>query len=123
MMVDSYAILGPLISSNKARALLVTSAARSKKLPDVPTAAEAGLPDYAVESWFGMVAPAGTPDAAVRRFQGELAKTMAVKEVIDAIERLGLDTVTMSPDEFAAAIKRDWPKWSAAVKASGAKTQ
>lgn len=123
MMVDSYAILGPLITANRARALLVTSSSRMKKLPDVPTAAEAGLPDFTVESWFGLVAPAGTPDAAVRRMNGELKKTMAFKEIIDAIERLGLDITTSTPEEFSATIRRDWPKWSAAVKASGAKTQ
>jgi tripartite-type tricarboxylate transporter receptor subunit TctC len=123
MMVDSYAILGPLIAANKARALLVTSSSRSKKLPDVPTAREAGLPDFAVESWFGLVAPAGTPDAAVRRMNAELVRTMASKDIIDAIERLGLDITTTTPEEFGATIRRDWPKWSAAVKASGAKTQ
>ena len=123
MMVDSYAILGPLISANKARALLVTSSSRSKKLPDVPTAREAGLPDFAVESWFGLVAPTGTPDAAVRRMNAELVRTMAFKDIIAAIERLGLDITTSTPEEFSATIRRDWPKWSAAVKASGAKTQ
>jgi len=123
MVVDSYAILGPLIKSNKAIALLVTSAARSKNLPDVPTAAEVGMPDYAVESWFGLVAPAGTPAPVVRRLNAELVKTVAQKDIIDAIEKLGLETITSTPEQFAATIRTDWPKWSAAVKASGAKAQ
>jgi tripartite-type tricarboxylate transporter receptor subunit TctC len=123
MMVDSYAILGPLIKSSKAIALLVTSPARSRNLPDVPTASEAGLPDFAVESWFGLVAPAGTPNAAVRRLNAELVKTAASKDIVDAIEKLGLETITSTPEEFGAMIKTDWPKWSAAVKASGAKAQ
>jgi tripartite-type tricarboxylate transporter receptor subunit TctC len=123
MVVDSYAILGPLIKSNKAVALVVTSAARSKNLPEVPTAAEAGMPDFAVESWFGLVAPAGTPMAAVRRINAELTKAALSKDVVEAIAKLGLETISSTPEEFAATVKNDWPKWSAAVKASGAKAQ
>ena len=123
MLVDAYPSIGPLITAGKARALLVTSTTRFKKLPDVPTAAEAGLPDYSVESWLGLVGPAGTPDAAVRRINAELQKTMAPKEMADAMEKIGLDVFTNTPEQFAALIKSDWPKWNNAVRRAGIKAQ
>ena len=123
MMVDAYPSLGPLVASGKAAPLLVTSPTRYRKMPDVPTAKEVGLPDYTVESWLGFVAPAGTPDAPVRRFNAELVKTMAPKEMADALDKIGLEPFTNSPQEFAALIKSDWPKYNAAVKAAGIKPQ
>ena len=123
MMIDSYAVFGPVIRSNKAIPLLVTSAARSEKLPEVPTAREVGLPDFTVASWQGLVAPAGTPDAIIRRVSGELLKIVASKEIAAAFEKLGLETMSSTVEEFAAQIRADWPKWNAAVKASGAKAQ
>jgi len=123
MMVDGWAVFAPLITSGKARALLVTTEARSKRMPEVPTAKEAGLPDFTVSSWFGLVAPAATPDPVIRRASAELLKAALTKEMLDALDRLGLDSVTSTPEQLAAAIKVDWPRWSAAVKASGAKAQ
>jgi tripartite-type tricarboxylate transporter receptor subunit TctC len=123
MLADAYPSLGPLIAAGKARALLVTSSTRFKKLPDVPTAAEAGLPDYTVESWLGVVGPAGTPDAAVRRMNAELVKVMAPREMAAAMDKIGLEIFTTTPEEFAALIKRDWPKWSSAVRSAGIKPQ
>jgi tripartite-type tricarboxylate transporter receptor subunit TctC len=123
MMVDAYAILGPLITSGKARALMVTAKQRMKQLPDVPTAVEAGMPNYAVESWFSFVAPAGTPDGVVRRFNAELVRTMKDRAVIEAIDKLGLETYVSTPEEFGQIIKTDWPKWRDAVKAAGVKPQ
>jgi tripartite-type tricarboxylate transporter receptor subunit TctC len=81
------------------------------------------MPDFAVESWFGLVAPAGTPMAAVRRINAEVTKAALSKDVAEAIAKLGLETISSTPEEFAATVKNDWPKWSAAVKASGAKAQ
>ena len=89
-------------------------------MPDVPTALEVGMPDYAVESWLGVVAPAGTPEAAVRRLSGELIKTMAAKESSNGILKIGLEPASNTPEQFRNVIKSDWPKWNAAVKASGA---
>ncbi len=123
MLVDGWAVFAPLITSGRARALLVTTEARSKWMPDVPTAKEAGLPDFTVSSWFGLVAPAATPDSVVRRASAELLKAALTKEMLDTLDRLGLDSAISTPEQLAAANKLDWPKWSAAVKASGAKAQ
>jgi tripartite-type tricarboxylate transporter receptor subunit TctC len=121
MLVDSYSVLGSLVASKKAVPLLVTSSARNKMLPDVPTAAEAGMPEFAVETWFSIVAPAGTAAAAIRRVNAEIAKAVTQKEVIASMAKLDLEPASSTPEELGAMIKRDWPKWHAAVKASGAK--
>jgi tripartite-type tricarboxylate transporter receptor subunit TctC len=123
MLVDGYPSLGPLVTTGKARALLVTGTARSSKLPDVPTAAEAGLPEFTVQSWMGLVAPAGTPAAVVQRINAELNKAVASKEVIDGLERLTFEPFTTTPEQFAAIIRSDWPKWDGVVKKAGIKIQ
>ena len=123
MLVDAYPTIGPLVNAGKAVPLLVTSATRKKELPNVPTAVEAGLPNYGVESWIGLVAPAGTPDAILRRLNAVVVKTMNSKEAIDGISKIGLEPASNSIEQFRALIKADWPKWEAAVRASGAKGQ
>ena len=120
MMVDALPTIGPLVSANKAIPLLVTSAVRRKELPDVPTALEAGMPDYQVDSWLGLVAPAGTPDPVLRRLNNEVGKAMATREVADGITRIGLDPTSSTVEQFRAIVKTDWPKFQAVVKASGA---
>jgi tripartite-type tricarboxylate transporter receptor subunit TctC len=123
MMVDAYPTIGPLVTAGKAVPLLVTGSTRKKELPNVPTAVEAGMPDYAVESWIGLVAPAGTPDPILRRLNAEVVKTMATKEAIDGIVKIGLEPASNSIEQFRALIKADWPKWEQAVRASGATGQ
>lgn len=120
MMVDAYPTIGPLVTAGKAVPLLVTSPTRKKELPDVPTAVEAGMPNYGVESWIGLVAPAHTPGPILTRLNSEVVKTMGTKEAADGIVKIGLDPVSNSIEQFRALIKADWPKWEAAVKASGA---
>lgn len=100
--------------------LLVTRSVGGKYLSDAPTAFEPRMPDYAVQSSLGIVAPAGTPDAAIHRLSGELIKTMGTKESSVGILKIGLEPTSNTPERFRSVIKSDWPKWSAAVKASGA---
>ena len=120
MMVDALPTIGPLVSANKAIPLLVTSSARRKELPEVPTAIEAGMPDYQVDSWLGLVAPAGTSDAVLRRLNNEVGRAMATREVADGIIKIGLDPTSSTIEQFRAIVKTDWPKFQAVVKASGA---
>ena len=121
MMVDAWPTIGPMIAPGKVTPLLVTSSVRTRKLPEVPTATEAGMPDYTAESWLGLVAPIGTDETIVRRISDELQKIMATKDMADAMDRLGVDVFSRTSEQFAAIIRRDWPKWSAAVKAAGIK--
>ena len=123
MMVDAWPSIGPMLAAKKARALLVTSNTRNSKIPEVPTAPEVGLPDYIVESWLGFVGPAGTSDAIVTRFNSDLAKVMATREMAEGMDNFSMEVFTNTPEQFAARIRSDWQKWSGAVKAAGIKVQ
>ena len=101
--------------------LAVASAKRHAQLPDLPTAAEAGMPGYEVTAWFGIVAPAGTPPEVIRRLNMEVLKALQTKETRDALSNQGFDVKGNSPEEFSAFIAGESTKWSRAVKASGAK--
>lgn len=121
VMFDAWASSGPFVKDGKTRLLAVTTAQRSKLLPDVPTVAESGLPGYEAMPWLGFVAPAGTPAAAVNRFHAELMEVLNEPEVQDKFRALGLDIIGNTPQQFADFIKRDIVKWAKVVKDSGAK--
>lgn len=123
MIFDAYPTIGPLVSSGKAIPLVVTGSTRKKELPDVPTAVEAGMPDYAVESWIGIVSVAGTPEPILRRLNAEVVKIMATKEAQDGMVKIGLEPASNSIEQFRAVVKSDWPKWNAAIKAAGVTSQ
>ena len=121
VMFDAWASSGPFVKDGKTHLLAVTTAQRSKLLPDVPTVAESGLPGYEAMPWLGFVAPAGTPAAAVNRFHAELMEVLKEPEVQDKFRALGLDIIGNTPQQFADFIKRDIVKWAKVVKDSGAK--
>jgi tripartite-type tricarboxylate transporter receptor subunit TctC len=123
VLVDALQPLLPLIGSGRVKPLVVLSGARLKKLPAVPSAAEANLPDFAVESWFSLIGPAGLPMPIVRRLNAELTKTMERKDVAAIFDRMGFDILSSTPEQATALAAKDWPRWAAAVKASGAKAQ
>ncbi len=123
MVIDQFAAVLPLISSGKVRPLVVTSNSRVRQLPDVPSAAESGLPGLNVDSWFGILGPKGMSGDVSRRLHGELVKAIGSKDLMAALERQGLVPATSTPEEFGAMLKRDAPRWAAAVKASGAKVE
>ena len=106
------------IQAGKLRAIAVTSVKRSRSMPDVPTVAERGFPGFEAGSWFGFFAPKGTPDAVVA------ALNKAVNEVLPSLEaqlvREGADPVGGSPEQFAAFVQREFEKWRAVVRDSGA---
>lgn len=109
--------------SGKLRALAVASASRLAQLPHVPTTAEAGLPGFEASAWFGLLAPAGTPADIVKRLNDEVQKSLAAKELRDAILTQGLEPMGNTPEQFAALIAEDIARWSRVVKASGFKTE
>jgi len=121
VMFDAWASSGPFVRDGKTRLLAVTTAQRSKILPDVPTVAESGLPGYEAMPWLGFVAPAGTPAAAVNRFHAELTEVLKEPEVQERFRNLGLDIIGNTPEQFAEFIKKDIVKWAKVVKDSGAK--
>jgi tripartite-type tricarboxylate transporter receptor subunit TctC len=109
------------VRNGRLRALAVTTAKRSPELPDVPTIAEAGVPGYEATSWFGMLAPAGTPAPIVARLHGALVKVLAQPEVKKKLAEQGAEACSEKPEQFAAFIRSETAKWSKVVKDSGAR--
>jgi tripartite-type tricarboxylate transporter receptor subunit TctC len=113
----------PQVADGKLRALAVTRKVRSQSLPNVPTMAEAGYADIEGENWFAFVMPAGTPRDIVVLLHREIVKLIALSDVKDKLAALGFEPVGNSPDEFAAQIKRELPKWAKVVKAANIKAE
>ena len=110
----------PHVRAGKLRALAVTTAKRTAITPELPTIAESGVPGYDVSSWYGLLAPAGTPAAVVAKLQREVARVLRLPDVSERLTPQGLDIVADTPGEFAAIIKSEIVKWAKVVKASGA---
>ena len=106
----------PQVKAGTLRGLAVTSAKRSDALPDVPTLAEAGVPEQESETMQGVFAPAGTPKAIIDRLNKEITKAMALPDVKDKCAQLGFDPVANSPEEFTAYIKKEVEKWGKVIK-------
>ena len=121
VMFDAYASSKPFINDSKIRLLAVTTAKRSKLLPNVPTVAESGLPGYEAMPWLGFVAPAGTPAPVVSKFHTELMEVLKEPAVQEKFQSLGLEIIGNTPAEFSEFIKKDIVKWAKVVKDSGAK--
>ncbi len=121
MTVDPFNGL-PLIRSGKLRPLAMCGPKRSPSLPDVPTMQEAGMPEMTFASWSGLLAPAGTPQAIVRRLHAEVARLVATPEVRDALLRVDYEPVGSTPEQFAATIAEDAARWARLVKSSNFKT-
>jgi tripartite-type tricarboxylate transporter receptor subunit TctC len=122
VMFDNLPSSMPHIRSGKLLALAVTSAQRSAALPDVPTVEEAGkLKGYEASSWFGLLAPAGTPPDIVNRIQQETAKALNTPALKERLLAQGASPSGNTPQEFARLIDSEIKKWAQVVKTSGAK--
>jgi tripartite-type tricarboxylate transporter receptor subunit TctC len=124
VMFDNLPSAMPHIKSGKLKALAVTSAQRSGALPELPTIEEAGgatLKGYEASSWFGLLAPAGTPREVVDRIQQETAKALATPAMKERLLAQGAIPSGMTSAEFARFITAETAKWARVVKVSGAK--
>jgi tripartite-type tricarboxylate transporter receptor subunit TctC len=121
MMFSPIGIVLPLVREGKLRALAVTSSKRSPAAPDVPTIAESGYPGFEYTAWYGLVAPAGTPVAVIRRLQLETAKVLALPDLHAKLADAGVEGVGNSSDEFTAMIRSEIPKWAKVIKDAGIK--
>lgn len=112
----------PPVKAGRAVALAVTGAKRSSALPGVPTVAETqGLKGYEASNWYGMVAPAGTPPAVIKRLQDELHAALKATEVRDALLARGIDPDTSTPEEFTAYIRSETAKWEKVIRSANLK--
>jgi tripartite-type tricarboxylate transporter receptor subunit TctC len=109
------------IKAGKLRAIAVTSAKRAPALPDVPTIAESGLPGFEASSWFGIVAPAGTPPAIIARINADINQWLQSPDVKEKLLAQGAIAAGGTPEQFAAHIRSETEKWAKVVKVSGAK--
>jgi tripartite-type tricarboxylate transporter receptor subunit TctC len=120
-MLDTAASAMPHVRSGKLRALAISAPRRSPELPDLPTFAEAGLPQYDTNAWYSMHAPAGTPPDIVRRLNAELVAILKDPEILARFKQLATDPVGNSPEEFAAFVRAELDKYARIIKAAGIK--
>jgi tripartite-type tricarboxylate transporter receptor subunit TctC len=118
MAFDNVTLLLPLVKEGKLRALAVTSRARTALAPDLPTMIEAGVPDYDVTTFFGIVAPIGTNPAIVRMLNEAIVETLTTPQMRETIARLGAVARPGSPADFAAVIAAQTKKWAALGKSA-----
>jgi tripartite-type tricarboxylate transporter receptor subunit TctC len=120
MMISSIPMMLPQIRSGRLRALAVSSQSRMKLLPDVPTMREAGLERFNANSWYGLLAPAGTPGEIVNRLNSESVKVLRSDEMREYLAQQGSNAAwSDSPQEFSAHIKSELEKWAQVVKTAG----
>ena len=112
VMFDNMPSALPLAQGGKLRALAVTTAKRTKALPDVPTLAEAGLPGYETSAWFGIMVPAHTPPDAIQILNRAIVRSLGAPDVQQRLAELGAEAAPMSPAQFAGFIASETTKWS-----------
>ena len=119
MMFSTMPPALPHVKSGKLRAFGVTSLARAKVTPEVPTIAESAVPGFQVENWQGIVAPAKTPRAIIERLNRDIAKVLAQPEMVAVLGTQGLDAAGGTPEQFDKLIRSEIDKWRKLVQAAG----
>ena len=121
MMTDAITTMAPIAKSGRVRALATTGKTRSEVMPQTPTVSEAGVPGYEATIWLGIMAPAGTPKAAIDRLNSEITKVVNRPEVRQAWREQGAVPIVMTASDFDAFLRSDIAKWAKIVKLSGAR--
>jgi tripartite-type tricarboxylate transporter receptor subunit TctC len=121
LMFDNLASAMSQVKAGKLRALAVTTAQRSKLAPDLPTMAEAGVPGFDISTWFGLLAPAGTPPEVVAKWNADVTKILTASDMRERLASQGAEAAPDTPAEFARFIDEELVKYAKIVKASGAK--
>ena len=123
MLFDSLASALPNIRSGNVRPIVLNAPKRSSLLPEVPTLAEAGMPEFDLYTWFGMFAPAGTPAEAVARIQREVVAGLKSPDVLERFAAVGAEPVGSTPAEFVERIRSDAASWAEVIRTANIKAQ
>ena len=123
MMIDNMPALLPHIQSGKIRALAVPSERRAAAMPDVPTFKEAGMSDFIITAWKGVMVPAGTPPDVVAKLQTSIAKIMNKADMKKRMIEMGAEPAVNTPEQFGTIIKNETAWWAALVKSTGTKVE
>ena len=123
LMVANLTDIGGQLKSGKVKPLAVTVSKRASLIPEVPTLSEAGLPGFDIGSWFGLLAPAGTPAPIVSRLNAETVKVLGRSDVQATLGAQGLELAPGSPEQFAAHIKSEIAKFTRIARAAGIKAE
>jgi tripartite-type tricarboxylate transporter receptor subunit TctC len=121
LMFSSAVAMLPNVKQGKLRAVAMTGAARSPAIPDIPTVAESGLPEYEAGSWYGILAPSGVAPAIVDRLNREIVAAVKSQDIHDRLTNEAAIPMGTSPDEFSAHIRKELARAAKVVKESGAK--
>ncbi|MEP7069399.1 MAG: tripartite tricarboxylate transporter substrate binding protein [Usitatibacter sp.] len=123
LAMDGLLPLQPLIKDGRLKALALTSSHRAKSNPEIPTIAEAGVPGYASDTWYGLLVPAGTPKEVIATLNAAAVKALNTPAVRARLEKLGAEPVGNSPEDFRKLLESERKLWAKVVKESGAKVE
>ena len=123
MTLQNMGVILPLVREGKLRGLAVTSLTRSPITPELPTLAELGFAEFEAISWFGLLAPSGTPAAIIGKVYADIVQIAAQTDLRERIAQLGLETSLKSPEEFALVIKADTAKWAKVIHTANIKPE
>jgi len=123
LLFDSIPSSLPQVRAGKLRGIGVASSGRSPVLPELPTLSEAGLAGFSADSWFGIMAPAGTPREVIAKLNADVQKSLDSPEVRDIIARQGGEVMGSTPEQMAAQIRNDRQKWGRVIRESGARIE
>ncbi len=120
---DSISATMQYIRANRLRALGIAAPKRSPVLPEIPTISEAGMPGFAIGSWYGLLGPANTPREIVVKLHAEMVEALALPEIVERIKSVGAEPLGNTPEEFAAQLRGDIIKWSKVAREANIRAQ
>ncbi|MGZ8264757.1 MAG: tripartite tricarboxylate transporter substrate-binding protein, partial [Burkholderiales bacterium] len=123
IMFGNLPVTVPHVQAGKVRALANTTAQRSPLAPDIPTVSESGFKDFAIATWYGMLAPAGTSPDLVSRIQRDASRVLTQAETRERLTKMGVDLILNSPEEFRTYLQSEIARYTNIVKAAGLKAQ
>ncbi len=123
LMMSSLLATLPHVRAGRLRIIALTTARRSPAIPAVPTIAESGVPGYEATLWYGMLAPARTPAAAIERLNAELEKALRHPDVVAKLSSQGVEPYHSTPEKFAERIREELPKWANVIAAAGVQAE